>query len=138
MPKRRLRPEPKRDSFDEFIYSLFNGFKPTIIDISETGRITDRAVKWRTTRKITELIDNFHRVKIGVTGDSLIRSDQTDYRANYSTMYLVYKSRSKDYVCDFEIHYINKFWDMIDNRSNTRANRLSTYNGYYYLYVVTD
>lgn len=135
---KRPRPEPKRDSIDDFIYSLFNGFKPNVIDISESGRVTDRSVRWKITRKIGHLVDTYFNVKIGVTGDSLIRTDQTDYRGNYSKMFLIYKSRSKKNISDLEVHYINKFYGKTDNKSKTKASRLSTFDGYYYLYVVTN
>ncbi len=135
---KRPRPLPSRNNFQEFIYSMFNGFEPKIIDESVTGHITSRSLKIKVTRKIKELVDNYPNCKIGATGDPRIRSGYPDYRSKYSRMFLVYKSKSFNYVADIECHYIKKFLGRTDNISVNKAIKLSSYDGYYYLYVVTN
>ena len=134
---KRIKPESRRGNIEEFIFSLYHGFKPKIIDLSISGRITP-SLRRRLTIQINNIISRCTLCKIGATGDADIRSAFNDYRAQFSKMYLIYKSTSKNNVASLEVEYIQKFYGRTLNKSTTKTTRLSSYDGFYYLYIVTD
>jgi len=136
------RPHPKdsRTAWTENWRSFWHGPRPGVVhDDFCTGRINQK-LKRRLTIKINALLNVWDFMKIGKTGDSYIRSDMVDYRGTYDHMYLLYRSKSKDFVSQLESHYIRKFSKthpaQIENIQLHSGGGMSTYDGYYYLYAV--
>lgn len=73
-------------------------------------------------------------------GDTLVRMDSNDYRKGFEFVERVYKSKSKEKIIEYEVELIKKFKAKKDkkvtNISTKRAWRLTTYNGFYFIYVV--
>ena len=73
-------------------------------------------------------------------GDTYVRMDAKDYRSNFNFVERVYKSTSKENIINYEVELIKKFKlsnpTKVVNISTNRASRLTTYNGYYYIYIV--
>ncbi len=71
-----------------------------------------------------------------------IRIDKKDYRKDYDYMYLIFRSKKAYEISDLEVRYIQKYKilqpDKIDNISETKANNMISYDGFYYLYVVVN
>ncbi len=143
MAKKSNRPYPLNDrtKMDEFWRKIWNGSPPQIEDIAITG-IINSELRRKITISINNIInqESINACKIGKTGDARIRTDQKDYRADYSKMYLLYKSTSKGNISSIEVDYIKKYKkthkDKIDNIIEHKAGRMFSYDGYYYLYIV--
>ena len=73
-------------------------------------------------------------------GDTSVRMDAIDYRKNYDYVVRIYKTKSKETARNLEVALIKKFQKeypiKVDNKSTSRAGRLTTYTGFYYIYVV--
>ena len=143
MAKKSTRPYPlnERTKWNEFWLSVWNGSPLQIEDIAITG-IINSGLKRKITISINNIIkqESINAFKIGKTGDAQIRTDKKDYRADYSTMYLLYKSTSKENISSIEVDYIKKYKkthkDKIDNIIEHKAGKMFSYDGYYYLYIV--
>lgn len=92
-----------------------------------------------TTLKIRHAIEQIlKRHRYAKVGKSVIpdkRLKATDYH-KYQTMYLVYKTESKDSICYYENYFINAFWDQLDNKHEVSNGREAKIKQHYYLYVV--
>ncbi len=111
MAKKSSRPYPLNDrtKMDEFWRKIWNGSPPQIEDIAITG-IINSELRRKITISINNIInqESINAFKIGKTGDAQIRTDQKDYRSEYSKMYLLYKSKSKENISSIEVDYIKK------------------------------
>jgi len=127
--------------WDKYWKNFWSGTKPDIEDSwCITGRV-DSKLKQRLTLNINKIINHHDIFKIGKTGDSYIRSDHKDYRNDYTFMYMIYKSSSKDNVSKLEEHYIEKYMNSHPNKNQNRriyspGKTMYSYDGYYYLYIV--
>lgn len=104
-----------------------------------TGRLTP-STKTKVTKRINEILTNSSEIKIGVMGDTEVRMDGTDYRSDYDFVTRIFKTKSKEIARDFEVKLIKKFKKShpkkVKNISEAKAGRLTTYNGFYYVYIV--
>ncbi len=73
-------------------------------------------------------------------GDLSVRMDYNDYRKGFEFVERVYKSKSIENIKSYEVELIKKFQKIdpikVLNISTTKAHKLTTYNGFYYIYVV--
>ena len=107
-----------------------------------TGRI-NRQIRLRIANRINEAIEESTMFKVGKTGDSWIRTDAVDYREQpYKKMHLIFRSSSKQVIDELEVEYITKYLKKEPNRcmnkSTAKLGNMFTYDGYYWLYIVTD
>lgn len=143
MVKKSTKPHPlaNETNWQQFWKGFWNGEKPKQnSDNIVTGHYnanTKRAI----TQRINNIIDDSKSIKIGKTGNSDLRSDFNDYRAIYKEMHLIYKSSSEEYISTAEEDYIKKFSkshaSKIDNKTDKRVGKMYSYDGYYYMYVVS-
>ena len=86
------------------------------------------------------MLKTVSQIKTGVTGDTLVRMDADDYRNGWDFVIFAYKTKSKPKIIDYEVEFIKKFLkdcpEKVMNISTNKAGRLTTYNGFYYIYVV--
>ncbi len=129
--------------WSRFWKNFWTGTKPTIEKkFCQTGNV-NQSLKNRITKNINVILAHHCKpFKIGKTGDAYIRSDHKDYRTDYHHMYLLYKSTSKKNVSLLEEHYIAKFMkshpELNQNkRINAPGKEMYSYDGYYYLYLVS-
>lgn len=105
-----------------------------------TGRLTPQ-VKSRVTKRLNKAIEGHGAFKIGKTGDAWVRTDQNDYRKDYYKFHLIFRSSSKLVIdtleCDYIKRYMRSHPENCRNRSAHRLGRMYSYDGYYWLYVVT-
>jgi negative regulator of genetic competence, sporulation and motility len=73
-------------------------------------------------------------------GDTSVRMDNKDYRSGFEYVERVCKSTSKVNIINYEVELIKKFKIIEPSKvvhvSTSKASRLTTYNGFYYIYVV--
>ena len=73
-------------------------------------------------------------------GDTDVRMDDKKYREDFEFVQRVYKTTSKQAAKDMEVYLIKKFkqthGSILLNVSEAPASRLTTYNGFYYVYIV--
>ncbi len=136
-----LHPVKNRSSWLEFWKTFWNGEPPELKGAKAiTGRLTNKNVKSNVTVRIKEILEQASEIKIGVMGDTEVRMDSSDYRNNFKFVNRVYKTTSKETAIKYEVELIKKFKkshaDKVKNISEARAGRLTTYNGFYYIYVV--
>ena len=136
-----LHPVKNRSRFSELWKTFCNGEPPKLIGKTAiTGRITNPNTKAKVTKRINQLINNSSEIKIGVMGDTQVRMDGKDYRSNFNFVTRIYKTTSKEVARDYEVELIKKFKkshpNKVMNISESRAGRLTTYNGNFYIYVV--
>ncbi len=130
-------------NMDIFLKNLIDGKKPNVEKRFRTsGRITP-SLKSEISKKINYLTEGCYGYKIGKTGDTYIRTDYSDYRGNYQTMYLLYRSTSMQAVSELEEYYIQKFMkcdsEFCHNKKvKAPGKMMQTYDGYYNLYIVVD
>jgi len=131
-----------RTEFESFLRNIWKGAMPDLIIAEpETGNYTHDKVKKKVHKRINAILKNAVRIKIGVTGDELTRRDGSDYRNGWYNMELVYKTKSKEAAKLFEVELITKYMksrnkDKVANKSANLASRITTYDGYYLIYVV--
>jgi hypothetical protein len=142
--KNTLRPHLSQSEtgLDRFLSNLFYGTKPLIEKSFCSSGLIKPSLKSTITKNLNCILEGCAGFKIGKTGDSYIRTDYSDYRKSYNYMYLLYKSKSRKSVSAIEEHYIAKYMDMHpdyseNRRVNSPGKKMQSYNGYYYLYVVT-
>lgn len=143
MNKKTNRPHlsEMESGWSKFWKSFWQNTKPQIeMSFCLTGRIEPK-LKTKITKTINQIIIHHEIFKIGKTGDSYIRSDQKDYRNDYTYMYLIYKSTSPDNISKLEEHYIEKYMKSHpENNQNKRVKspgkKMYSYDGFYYLYLV--
>lgn len=81
--------------------------------------------------------DDLHtKYKVGKTCQAESRVKNKDYKGTYSKMYILYKSTKPQYVSAFESHFINQYFDKLDNVSRVSNGRNCSIANYYYVYVV--
>ena len=136
-----LHPIKNMSEWTKFWRNFWNGKPPKLVGKTAiTGRISNPSTKAKVTKRIKEIINNASEIKIGVMGDTEVRMDGKDYRNNFDYVSRVYKTTSKDTARNYEVELIKKFKKLypnkVLNKSEARAGRLTTYNGYYYIYVV--
>ena len=145
MPKKSTRPHLTETEtfFDKIVKNFWDGAKPNLnIDFCETG-IINSVLKSKLTKNINKIIKDYKIFKIGKTGDPYIRSDKKDYRNGYNHMFIIYKSTSEKNISAIEEEYIEKFMNLEPNkiqnkRINAPGKKMQSYDGYYYLYLVTN
>lgn len=136
-----LHPVRNRSSFASAIRDFWYGEPPKLVGKSaETGLLSSPIVKRKITARIKNVLKISSSIKIGVMGDTSVRMDAIDYRENYDFVVRIYKTKSKEIARNLEVTLIKKFKkefpDKVDNVSTSKAGRLTTYNGFYYIYVV--
>ena len=142
MPKKdkSLHPKHNENIFTNILKDIFIGELPEILNKKPLTGVLDRSKKRQITMSINDIVAQCERFKIGATGDASVRIDQKDYRKGYNFFQKIYSSTSEDKVIDLEVELIEKFMklqlDKIDNKKPVRANKLTTYEGRYYIYVV--
>lgn len=128
-------------SWLETFFKDFNGLPPKLVGKTAiTGVLSNPSTKRKVTIRINEIISKATEIKIGAMGDTSARMDQNDYRTGFEFVERVYKSTSKENIIAYEVELIKKFKVInpkkVVNISTNRASRLTTYNGFYYIYVV--
>lgn len=136
-----LHPVINRTGLAEFFRTLWFGKAPQLVGKPAiTGHLTNSATKRKVTMRLNEILNIADIIKIGVSGDTDARMDKDDYRGSWEYVSRVYKTTSIERAKDYEVELIKKFKkshpNQITNISETRAGRLTTYNGFYYIYVV--
>lgn len=136
-----LHPVINRSEFKSSLRDLWYGKPPKLIGKSPvTGFINNLIVKKQITARIKNVIKISSSIKIGVMGDTSVRMDALDYRGNYDYVVRIYKTSCKETARNLEVLLIKKFKkeypDKVDNISTSKAGRLTTYNGFYYIYIV--
>lgn len=135
-----LHPIKNRSSIEDFFKTIWHGTPPKLVGSkAETGYLTPNN-KAKVTIRIKNIAETCADFKIGVMGDTLVRMDDNNYRSNFNFVQRVYKSTSKEIIKAYEVELIKKFKPLypskIQNISTSPASKLTTYNGYYYIYVV--
>ncbi|UBM61324.1 hypothetical protein LA303_07790 [Candidatus Sulfidibacterium hydrothermale] len=136
-----LHPVKNRSNWKEFWKTFWKGEPPKLVGKTAiTGRITNLSTKIKVTKRIIEILNVASEIKIGVTGDTEARMDGIDYRKGFDYVTRVYKTTSKEVAINYEVELIKKFKKShpkkVLNKSITKASRLTTYNGIFYVYVV--
>ncbi len=136
-----LHPVLNRSEIAKFFRTLWLGKPPKLVGKSAvTGHLTNPATKRKVTMRINEILKIADVIKIGATGDTLSRMDKEDYRGNWEFVSRVYKTKSLERAKEYEVELIKKFKksypSQVKNISEAKAGRLTTYNGFYYIYVV--
>ncbi len=136
-----LHPVRNRSSFVASLRDFWYGEPPKLVGKpSVTGLLNNPIVKREITTRIKSVLKISSSIKIGVMGDTSVRMDAVDYRENYDYVVRIYRTRSKEIARNLEVILIKKFKkqfpDKVDNISTSKAGRLTTYNGFYYIYVV--
>lgn len=137
---KHLHPVINRSAIENFIIDLLFEKPPKLIGASaETGAFNP-VTKGKVTKRITAILNKASNAKIGVTGDTLIRMDSLDYRTQFQLVERVYKTKSAQYAKDMEVYMIRKFKEshpnVVINKSEIPATRLTTYNDFHFVYVV--
>lgn len=129
------------NGWQKFWKTFWNGEKPKINeDYCLKGRVSPE-LKRKITINLKNIIAQSSKYKIGKTGDAYIRTDKNDYRNGYNKMYLIFKSKSDSIVSELEENYIAKFIEDEKNdnkRVKSPGKGMYSYDGYYYLYIVTN
>jgi negative regulator of genetic competence, sporulation and motility len=136
-----LHPLNNRSEWTEFWLTFWNGHPPILQGKSAlVGRLANPSTKSKVTKRINEILSKASQIKIGVMGDTQARMDRNDYRNNFDFVTRVYKTTSKETAREYEVELIKKYKkshpEKVLNISETKASRLVTYNGSYYIYVV--
>lgn len=136
-----LHPVKNRSSFKSSLIDLCYGKPPRLIGKSPvTGSLNNLIVKREITSRIKNVLKISNSIKIGVMGDTSVRMDALDYRGNYDYVVRIYKTSSEEMARNLEVLLIKKFKKdypyKVDNISTSKAGRLTTYNGFYYIYIV--
>lgn len=144
MPTKTDRPHPSSDrtNLKEFLRNLTIGNRPMVVDDEYiTGRLTAK-VKSRITKRLNKAIADEGLFKIGKTGDVWVRTDQNDYRSEYRRFHLIFKSSSQAVIDRLEVEYIRKYLriqpDRCQNNTVHMVGNMFSYDGFYWLYVVTE
>lgn len=143
MAKKSTRPHLSQmeTGWNRFWKDFWSGTKPVIEGSwCQTGRVS-AGLKSQITQSINKIIPHHHIFKIGKTGDTYIRSDKRDYRNDYTFMYLLYKSKSANFVSQLEEYYIEKYMNSHPEKNQNKrvkapGKQMYSYDGYYYLYMV--
>lgn len=137
---RELHSHNDRSNFTERFRNFWYGKPPKIVKIKAVTGSLAPAVKAKVTKRINEIARVSGQFKIGVMGDTQVRMDCKVYRAEFEYVERIYKTTSEQSIRDYEVELIKKFKAICPNKicniSEARAARLTTYNGYYYIYVV--
>ena len=96
----------------------------------------DRNIYKHSYNSVYRILDHHRKVKIGKSGDAIIRKSYNDYKGNYSKMYLLARSKNPELISRLEKDCIKKFYNENENISRASGGKMRTYNGFYYLYVV--
>ena len=136
-----LHPVLNRSGLVEFFRTLWLGKPPELVGKpAVTGHLTNPATKRKVTTRINEILKIADTIKVGASGDTLARMDKQDYRGNWEYVSRVYKTKSLERAKEYEVELIKKFKkshpNQVENISEAKARRLTTYNGFYYIYVV--
>lgn len=96
-----------------------------------------KSKKTQITNAINTIIENFDSFKIGKTGDPNHRSSK---HFEYSSMFLICKSKNPDIIEFLEAFYINKYYTHPKNENFNRGSAGVMCNSHhaYYLYVIVD
>ena len=122
--------------------SIFIGDAPEIVHIQCIhGSFPTTQVKSAITRFVNKLLksNKTSNYKFGKTGQPLSRTDKEDYRlADYSFMFLLYKSKIPSHVESLEKLYSEKYKTdkRNDNKDVQSLGMMKSFDGFYYLYIV--
>jgi hypothetical protein len=136
-----LNPVANRKRVSKILRNLRYGKVPLLVGKDPiTGHLYLPATKRRVSMRVNAILDIADIIKIGVSGDTDVRTDYGDYRRTWKYISRVYKTTSKKNAKNFEVELIKKFKkshpDQVANISVSKAPRLTTYDGFYYIYVV--
>lgn len=136
-----LHPVKNRSGFSEAFRSFWNGKPPKLVgENAITGVLSNPATKSKVTKKINEILKEAKEIKIEVMGDTEVRMDGKDYRNDYGFVSRVYKTTNKETAIIYEVELIKKYKkshpNQVKNIFESKAGRLTTYDGNYYVYVV--
>lgn len=137
---KELHPIHNRGSLESGWRNFWHGRPPRLVaPAALTGRMTPY-LKGQIAKRVNEIANQSDCFKIGAMGDTYVRMDGTDYRGEFKNVQRIYKSKSQQVVIDLEVYLIKRFKKdragKILNKSETPAWRLTSYNGFYYVYVV--
>ncbi len=121
-----------------FLGNLFLG-KPRIDQrfLKNTNRDNNNTYNY-VCNCIQDILDEYKSIKIGKTGNPKNRITQKDYNGQYSKMFLILKSKKRSLISNMERESIREYDFYNDNISMLSGGRMSSPDGYYYLYVVAD
>lgn len=131
----KYHPVYSRGGFANFLKDIFEGDKPDIIRNCLLNGEVNRSLKWRLTRQLNLLFNQYDRYKIGMSGEPFIRSDYDKYRKHYDYMYLLYESIDEKQIVSFERDYTKRFFDILDNE-RIGGGKMTSHDGNYYVYIV--
>lgn len=137
---KELHPKKQLSWLHWFLRDFKYGEAPKLIGSKAITGYLNAPTKRKVTIRINSIIEKSSEIKIGIMGDTFVRMDDKEYRKKFEFVERVYKSTSKESIRQYEVELIKKFKkshpDIVLNVSETLAQRLTTYNGSYYIYVV--
>ena len=137
---RELHPTFERTKLETWFRNTFIGYSPKLVGSKAIQGRFDPLTKRRVNLRVKSILTECVKAKIGVMGDLESRMDKKDYRTEYDFVQRVYKTKSKSFASQMEVHVIKKFKtsfpDVIENDREIPAMNMITYNGFYYVYVV--
>lgn len=138
-----LHPREKRGLIKRIGLALFEYDPPKLVESQPIFGEVDKVVRGKITKKINKILATAKNAKIGVTGDMWVRMDyieEKSYRGKYKFVEEIYYSENGDTVADLEVEYIKKFLslhpDKIDNKNATKVSKMTSYDGYFRIYLV--
>ena len=138
---KELHPHSERPEFVNVFRDFWHGKPPELVGEKAITGALKPPIKSKITRRIKGIEKTAINMKIGVMGDTKVRMDDKKYRTKFDFVERIYKTANKQAIIDYEVELIKKFkelypGDKLLNASTNRASRLTTYNGFYYIYVV--
>ena len=139
---RELHPHLNRTNFEGKFRNFWYGNPPKLTcSKAITGRLSNEEVVKQIHKRVASILKNSVKAKIGVMGDTDVRMDDKVYRRDFVFVERIFKSKSKETIRDLEVALIKKYKrsaykNILLNISEAKAGRLTTYNGFYYVYVV--
>jgi len=137
-----MHPKNKRGFFTK-IGRLLESSPPEIVGSKPIEGEINSITKAKITKKINSILATSKNAKIGVTGDVWVRMDETlngSYRGVYECVQEIYRSKKGKLVAQLEVDYIKKYQKdknkKIDNVSTNIAPRLTSYDGFFRIYLV--
>ena len=137
---KELHPHKDLSWLNWFLRDVIYGKSPKLTGSKSITGLLTPVTKRKVTMRVNNILETAINIKIGVMGDTDVRMDDKKYRKNFEFVERIYKSTSKESIRQYEVELIKKFKkshpEKVLNISETLASRLTTYNGFYYVYIV--
>ena len=150
MSKKPIELRPKNNILSNIRDDIRYGLQPKKVEcntvvISENEQFLPYK-KGCVTSLIRKIANNTKAFKIGISGDIDIRMNQRDYRekdkkngVKYTKYQVVFETNDKKLAKSYEVTLVERYMRDFDNNQNREAKeatRLTTYDGFYKIYVV--